>query len=88
MIEVFVVTESEAIDYIQNEDIDGFKALLEEDDTLLFNEPETFNTEEEALAFCAGLGYGVDERSYPVEKYPLRSSEPTDLPFIEAIKGY
>lgn len=30
MVEVFVVTESEAIDYIQNEDIDGFKALLEE----------------------------------------------------------
>lgn len=86
MIEVFVVTEKEAIEYLQNDDIDGFKALLEGDDTLYFSEPESFNTEAEALAFCAGIGYGKE--GYPVEKYPLRSSEPTDLPFIEAIKAY
>lgn len=86
MIEVYVVTESEAISLIETGDIDGFKQLLEEDKTLLFREPESFNTEEEALAFCAGIGYGKD--GYPVEQFPLRSSEPSDLPFIEAIKEY
>lgn len=59
--------------------------LLESDDTIYFNEPECFDTEAEAFVYCAGIGYGVDERA-PVERYPLRSSEETDLSFIEAIK--
>lgn len=66
-------------------DIEGFKEYLDSDDTIYFNEPECFDTEAEAFAYCAGIGYGVDERA-PVERYPLRSSEETDLPFIEAIK--
>ena len=86
MVEVYVITESEAISLIEAGDIDGFQNLLEGDKTLLFSEPESFNTEEEALAFCAGIGYGRD--GYPVEKFPLRSSEPTDLPYIELIKAY
>lgn len=86
MVEVYVVTEMEAISLIEEGDIDGFKQLLEEDDTLIFREPEVFNSEAEALAFCAGIGYGKD--GYPVEKLPLRSFEPSDVPFIEAIKEY
>ena len=85
--EVYVITDVEAISLIENDDIDGFKALLEEDDTLLFSEPIEFNTEAEALAFCEGLGYGVDERGI-IERYPLRSFEPSDVPFIEAIREY
>jgi hypothetical protein len=85
-IEVYVVTEAEAISLLEDGDIDGFKQLLEDDKTLLFSEPEVFNTEAEALAFCAGIGYGKE--GYPVEKYPLRSFEPSDIPFIEAIKAY
>lgn len=87
MVEVLVVTESEAIRFLEDGDIDGFRNLLKEDDTLLFDEPIEFESEEEALAFCAGLGYDVDE-SYPIEKYPLRSFEECDKPFIEAIKEY
>lgn len=86
MVEVYVVTEPEAISLIEAGDIDGFKQLLEDDKTLLFSEPEVFNSEAEALAFCAGIGYGKE--GYLVEKFPLRSSEPTDMPFIEAIKEY
>ena len=86
-IKVYVITDQTAIDLIADNDLDGFKAYLAEDDTLYFPEPETFATEEQALAFCSGIGYGIDERA-PIERYPLRSCEPTDVPFIEAIENY
>ena len=83
-VKVYVVSEPLAIDFIVDDDIDGFKELLDSDDTLYFPEPEIFDTEEKALAFCAGLGYGKDERAMP-DRYPLRSCEPADVPFIELI---
>ena len=86
-IKVYVITDKTAIDLITDNDLDGFKAYLAEDDTLYFPEPETFATEEQALAFCSGIGYGIDERA-PIERYPLRSCEPTDVPFIELIENY
>ena len=52
-----------------------------------FGEPEVFDTEAEALAFCSGIGYGANECATP-DRYPLRSCEPVDLPFIEAIENY
>ena len=86
-VKVYVVKDPLAIDFIVDNDIDGFKELLDSDDTLMFGEPETFETEAEALAFCSGIGHGIAERA-PVERFPLRSSEPEDLPFIEAIENY
>ena len=84
-IKVYIVEDATAIDFIQNNDLAGFKAYLAEDDTLYFDAPECFDTEAEALAFCAGIGHGMDERA-PVKRYPLRSCEPDDVPFIEAIE--
>ena len=81
-IKVYVLTDPILIDFAQDGDIEGFKEYLDSDDTIYFNDPEIFDTEAEALAYCAGIGYGKDER------YPLRSSEPEDLPFIEAIESY
>ena len=86
-IKVYVITDQTAIDLITDNDLDGFKDYLAEDDTLYFPDPETFATEEQALAFCAGIGYGIDEQA-PIERLPLRSCEPTDVPFIEAIENY
>ncbi len=86
-IKVYVITDKTAIDFITDNDLDGFKAYLAENDTLYFPEPETFATEEQALAFCSGIGYGIDERAL-IERYPLRSCEPTDVPFIELIENY
>lgn len=86
-IQVYVVTDKTAIQFIEDNDIDGFKGYLAEEEYLYFAEPETFDTEAEALAFCAGIGFGTDERA-PVEKFPLRTSVDIDLPFIEAIKEY
>lgn len=59
------------MNFVIDGDIEGFKEYLD--------------SEAEAFAYCAGIGYGVDERAR-VERYPLRSSEETDLPLIEAIK--
>lgn len=86
-IKVYVITDPASIEFFQSDDLDGFKGYLADDDTILFPEPEYFDTEAEALAFCSGIGYGTNERS-PIERYPLRSSEPADLPFIEAIENY
>lgn len=86
-IKVYVVTDQTAIRLITDNDLDGFKAYLAENDTIHFPEPKTFATEEEALAFCAGIGYSNNEQA-PIEHLPLRSCEPADMPFIELIENY
>ena len=86
-VKVYVIDDPILISFIEDGDLDGFKEYLDSDDTILFSEPETFYTEKEALAFCSGIGHGFDERA-PVERYPLRSCEEDDLPFIEAIENY
>lgn len=84
---VYVVNDPIAINFLVDDDIDGFKEYLEADEFLDFSEPEVFDTEAQALAFCAGLGYGVNESAMP-DRYPLRSFEEADRPFIEAIEAY
>lgn len=86
-IKAYVLTDPILIDFAQDGDIEGFKEYLDSDDAIYFNDPETFDTEAEALAYCAGIGYGKDERAVP-DQYPLRSCEPADAPFIEAIENY
>ena len=86
-VKVYVINDPLAIDFLVNDDIDGFKEYLDSDEMLDFTEPEVFDTEDQALAFCEGLGYGKDERAVP-DRYPLRSCEPSDAPFIEAIENY
>ncbi len=84
---IYVIKDCTAIDLIENNDVDGFRNYLAEDEFLIFDDPVEFETEQEALAFCAGFGYGVDDR-FPVAKFPLRSFEEYDMPFIEAIENY
>lgn len=84
---VYVINDPLAINFLVDNDIDGFKEYLESDEYLDFSEPEVFDSEAEALAFCAGLGYGSDERAIPTT-YPLRSFEEVDRSFIEAIENH
>ena len=84
-VKVYVISDPLAINFLVDDDID--KEYLESDDMLDFPEPEVFDTEAEALGFCEGLGYGADERAIP-DRYPLRSFEPVDLPYIAAIENY
>lgn len=86
-VKVYVISDPLAINFLVNDDIDGFKEYLDSDDMLDFREPEIFDTEAAAIAFCEGLGYGTDERALP-DRYPLRSCEPADAPFIDAIEAY
>lgn len=86
-VKVYVINDPILVSFIGDGDLEGFKEYLDSDDTIIFSEPESFDTEEQAIAFCSGIGYGLDERA-PVECFPLRSSEPDDVPFIEAIENY
>lgn len=86
-IKIYVISEPAAIDFIEYGDLDGFAELLAEDDTLIFHDPEIFDTEEEAVAFTCGVGYGLDERA-PASRAILRSDIEDDLPFIEVIENY
>ena len=90
-IKVYVVTELSLIDFIVDNDIDCFKAYLSEskenEEFFLFEKPECFDTEAESLAFSGGIGYGFYEHATP-ERFPLRSCDKNDLPFIEAIENY
>lgn len=43
--------------------MDGFAKYLADKETYTFDEPIQFDSEKEALVFCAGIGYGVDERN-------------------------
>ena len=86
-IKVYMVNGKVAIQYIEDNDIDSFKDYLAEEEYLYFDEPETFDTEAEALAFCAGIDHGCDERATPT-CFPLRSNVDIDLSFIELIEEY
>lgn len=86
-VKVYVIYDPLAINFLVDDDINGFKEYLEADDMLDVPEPELFDTEAQALAFCAGIGYGANERAIP-DRYPLRSCEEADIPFIEAIENY
>lgn len=85
-VKVYVIDDPTLISFIKDGNIDGFKKYLDADDAIIFHEPETFDTEEQALAFCSGIGFGVDKRA-PVERFPLRSSESEDLPFIHILES-
>lgn len=86
-VKVYVISDPFAISFLVNDDIEGFKEYLDSEDMLRFPEAEVFDSEDKALAFCRGLSYGTDERTIP-ERYPLRSCEPADMAFIEAVESY
>ena len=59
-IKVYVIKDRIRIDFIEEDDVDGFAKYLADEETYTFDEPIQFDSEKEALAFCAGIGYGVD----------------------------
>jgi hypothetical protein len=81
MITLYILTDRDAINYILDEDIEGLKEYLSENYYLSLSEPITFETEAEAAAFGAGLGYGTDERGL-VEKMILSTDNPDDVEII------
>jgi len=46
-INVYVISEPSVIDFIEDGDLEGFKEELTIDETLIFHDPETFDTEAE-----------------------------------------
>lgn len=86
-VKIYVISNSDAINLLVDNDLDGLKNYLAEEEYLDFGDPEVFESEAEALAFCAGLGLGSYERDKPLT-YPLRSFERFDRHFIEEIEKY
>ena len=82
---VYVVRDPRAIEFIENDDLDGFKAYLDAHPTSDIGKEEHFWTKEEAIAFCSGLEYGVDEHT-GIPPYPLRSWEVPATWFMRLIK--
>ncbi len=81
---VYVVTDQTAIEYLQNDDLEGFKQYLSEDETLDFGDPISFSGAKGARSFCAGLAYGKSDHG-PIVSRPLRSCEESNCPYIEVI---
>ncbi len=87
-INVYIISEPSLIDFIMNNDIEGFKDYLNEtkEKRRFYSvcELESFDTEVEALAFSDSIGYGADEHVVP-ERFPLWSCKLGDLSFINTI---
>lgn len=85
-IDVYLIKDREAIDYILNNDLDSFTALYSEQQFPEIPEPHHFSTEQEAQAFCAGIALTQNDQSPRI--LPLRSYEPYDNKYIEVIRQY
>ncbi|MGN0224015.1 MAG: DUF5053 domain-containing protein [Muribaculaceae bacterium] len=85
-IQVYVIKDPEAIDFLIADDLDGFRQHLAEQEFPAISEPETFATVQQAQAFCAGLARGHSDLSPTI--FPLRSYEPTDQPYITALNNF
>lgn len=72
-VQVYIISDPELIECMEDNDIEGFRQELADCDTYYFAESETFDTEAEALAFCGGIVYGLDELA-PAIRLPLISS--------------
>lgn len=80
---VYNITDREAIECIINNDLEGFAQYIDNSGAPW---PESFDSEKQALKFCAMLGRGRNDREPSI--YPLRSFEEADKPFIEIIECY
>lgn len=84
---LYILTDRIAIDYILNGSIDELKEYLSDPENYVeLSDPITFETEAEAVAFGAGLGFGKDERG-EVEQLILNTTNPDDVEVINLIEG-
>lgn len=84
---LYILTDRIAIDYILNGSIDELKEYLSDPENYVeLSDPITFETEAEAVAFGAGLGFGKDERG-EVEQLILNTTNPDDVEVINLIQA-
>lgn len=85
-IDVYLIKDREAIDYILNDDLDSFTALYSEQQFPEIPAPHHFSTEQEAQAFCAGIALTQNDQAPSI--FALRSFEPCDSKYIDVIRQY
>ncbi len=80
-IKVYIVTEPTLIDFLVDNDIGGFKAYLNEykeyNDFILFDEPESFDTEAEHLLSAAVWAMAQMNALLPNATRSARARNPT-----------
>ena len=85
-IQVYVIKDPEAIDFIIADDLDGFRQHLADQEFPDIPAPETFATIQQAQAFCAGLAYGHSDLT--PSTFPLRSYEVANQPYITTLNNF
>lgn len=85
-IQVYVIKDVEAIDFVIADDIEGFRQYLSDQEFPDIPQPETFATIQQAQAFCTGIAYGHSESKPSV--LALCSYEASDRPYIAILKDY
>lgn len=80
---LYLIEGPEAESLVNDNDLDGFRQYLEDDDYLNIGIKE-FDTEDERTGFLSGYFHGCDERS-PCGKVALVDSNEYYQPFIEIV---
>ena len=81
-VKIYVIEDGLAMSYMTS--INSFRQFLSTDTILDFKGPKVFETVAEAERYCESLNPDPTFEDEPY-KWPLRSYDPTDVPFIEAI---
>lgn len=84
-VKVYVIEDGLAMGYMT--DINSFKQFLSTEKILDLKGPMLFDSEPEAEAYCESLNPDKTFGSEPY-KWPLRSYNQDDIPFILAIEYY
>lgn len=84
-VKVYVIEDGLAMSYMT--DINSFKQFLSTNKILGLKEPMVFETEADAEAYCESLNADKTFENEPY-KWPLRSYNQDDIPFILAVEYY
>lgn len=82
-ITAYIIEDSYVESLVEENDIDSFREIAEEDFGIDY-ETKEFDTEEDLNAFLSGFFFGCDERA-PTGKVVLRDNAEEHQPFIEIL---
>lgn len=81
----YIIKDSEVETLVDDNDIEGFREYVADDNLLDYNKEE-FDSEEERGSFLRGFFHGCDERA-PAGKVVLLSGNEYYEPFIEILEN-
>lgn len=82
---VYIIPDMEAADLYNNDDLDGFREAIENEELESYVDVEEFETDAEKKAFLKGFSYGRDEDA--TDFLILCSDNECDIPYIEILES-